>query len=373
MSSNGKSLVAKSLAERGITRREFLKFCTVLAGALALPSRYGVRIAEALESKKEKLPVIWLEFQDCAGCSESFTRSYRTSAAQVVLDLISLNYHETLMAAAGTHAEQAREETIKKGGYLVVVEGAIPTQNYCVIGGKTAEQILLETVKNAVAVVAVGSCSSFGGLPKAHPNPTGARAVTDIVKDKPVLNLPGCPVNGENITATLAYYLTFGELPAMDDLHRPLFAYGALIHDNCPRRAHFDRGEFVREWGDEGHRKGWCLYHMGCKGPITHANCPLILWNDGTSWPIGSGHPCIGCVEPDFWDRGIYNRVKPQEEAPPAYYPPTIAKNEKQINGTSYAVTGAVVGAAVGAAGALAVAKGKGKKEEGDEKSSDES
>jgi hydrogenase small subunit len=149
----------------------------------------------------------------------------------------------------------------------------------------------------------------------------------DIVKDKPVINLPGCPVNGENITATIAHFLTFGELPATDDLHRPLFAYGALIHDNCPRRAHFDRGEFVREWGDEGHKKGWCLYKMGCKGPVTHANCPLILWNDGTSWPIGSGHPCIGCTEPDFWDRGIYRQVKPQEVAPPAFYPESTAKN----------------------------------------------
>ncbi len=369
MGSDEESLVTKSLAERGITRREFLKFCTVMAGVLALPTRYGVRIAEALEAKKEKLPVIWLEFQDCAGCSESFTRSYQPSAAQVVLDLISLNYHETLMAAAGTHAEAAREETIKKSGYLVVVEGAVPSSEYCVIGGKTAEQILLESAKNAAAVVAVGSCSSFGGLPKAHPNPTGARAVMDLVKGKPVLNLPGCPVNGENITATIAHFLTFGELPAMDKLHRPLFAYGALIHDNCPRRAHFDSDEFVREWGDKGHKKGWCLYHMGCKGPITYSNCPLILWNDGTSWPIGSGHGCIGCVEPDFWDRGIYKQVKIHEVAPPAFYPESAAKNEKKISGTSYAVTGAVVGAAIGA-GAAAIAKGK---SNGGEKSSDES
>ncbi len=355
---NPQSLVARSLAERGVTRREFLKFCTILAGALALPARYGVKIAEALEARTERLPVIWLEFQDCAGCSESFTRAYRTSAAQVVLDLISLNYHETLMTAAGTHAEQAREETIQKGGYVVVVEGAVPSAAFCTIGGKSAEQILLETTKNAAAVIAVGSCGSFGGLPKAHPNPTGARAVMEIVKDKPVLNLPGCPVNGENITATIAHFLTFGELPAMDDLHRPLFAYGALIHDNCPRRAHFDRGEFVREWGDEGHKKGWCLYKMGCKGPVTHANCPLILWNDGTSWPIGSGHPCLGCTEPDFWDLGIYNQAKIQEVAPPAYYPEALATSERPIDGTSYAVTGAVVGAALGALGALAVAKG---------------
>ncbi len=359
MNANGESLVAKSLARRGITRREFLKFCMVLAGTLALPTRYGLRIAEALEARTTKLPVVWLEFQDCAGCSESFTRAYRPSAAQVVLDLISLEYHETLMSAAGRQAEEAKAAVLRKGGHLLVVEGAIPAGDFCVVGGRTAEEILLEAAEKAIAVVAVGTCAAFGGLPRAHPNPTRARGVMEIVRDTPVLNLPGCPVNGENIVATIAHVLTFGELPAMDDLHRPLFAYGALIHDNCPRRAHFDRGEFVKEWGDEGHRKGWCLYEMGCKGPVAHSNCPLIMWNDSTSWPIGSGHPCFACTEPNFWDRPIYATVPVQELAPPTTYPPALARVQKAVDGGSYAVTGAVVGAALGAAGAVAVVRSR--------------
>ncbi len=359
MNPEGESLVAKSLARRGVTRREFLKFCMVLAGTLALPTRYGFRIAEALEARQEKLPVIWLEFQDCAGCSESFTRAYRPSAAHVILDLISLEYHETLMAAAGRQAEASKAAVLKEGGHLVVVEGSVPTGDFCVIGGRTAEEILREAAEKAIAVVAVGTCAAFGGLPKARPNPTKARAVMDIIKDKPVLNLSGCPVNGENIVATIAHVLTFGRLPAMDDLHRPLFAYGALIHDNCPRRAHFDAGEFVREWGDEGHKKGWCLYQMGCKGPISHANCPLILWNDSTSWPIGSGHPCFACTQPDFWERPIYGTVPVHEVAPPATYPSSLTRPQKSIPAGSYAVSGAVVGAALGAAGAAAVIKGR--------------
>ena len=246
MESNGRSLVEKSLIARGISRRDFLKYCALVAGTLALPTSYGMRVAEALEKKSERLPVIWLELQDCADCSESFTRAAKPSAADVVLDLISLNYHETLMTTAGTQAEKLREDTIKVGGYLVIVEGAIPSSEggiYCTIGGKTAEQILHDTVKNAVAVVSVGSCSSFGGLPKTYPNPTGAKRVMDLVKDKPVLNLPGCPVNAVNITATLVHFLTFGKLPAIDDkLHRPLFAYGSLIHNNCPRRGRFVSG-----------------------------------------------------------------------------------------------------------------------------------
>jgi hydrogenase small subunit len=105
-----------------------------------------------------------------------------------------------------------------------------------------------------------------------------------------------------NITATAVHFLTFGALPATDQEGRPLFAYGARIHDNCERRAHFDAGQFVQEWGDEAHRKGWCLYKMGCKGPATFHNCPVVRWNEGTSWPVGAGHGCIGCSERHFWD-----------------------------------------------------------------------
>ncbi len=361
-SSDGKgSLLEHSLHTRGITRREFLQFCTALAAALALPATYGERIARALEARTEKLPVIWLEFQDCAGCSESFTRAYRTSAAQVVLDLISLEYRETLMAPSGKQAEAAREALVERGGYLLVVEGSVPRKEFCTIGGKSAEEILAETAKNAAAIVAVGTCAAFGGLPQAHPNPTQAKGVMEIIRDKPVINLPGCPVNGENITAVIVHFLTFGELPATDEHKRPLFLYGALIHDNCPRRGHFDRGEFVREWGDEGHKKGWCLYKMGCRGPVTFANCPLIMWNDSTSWPIGSGHPCLGCTEPGFWDRGegFYYPVKIQEVAPPAYYPSSIVRPGKQPDATSYTISGAVVGAAAGAAAAWALLKNR--------------
>jgi hydrogenase small subunit len=84
---------------------------------------------------------------------------------------------------------------------------------------------------------------------------------------------------------------------------RPLFAYGKLIHDACERRAHYDAGQYVEEWGDDGHRRGYCLYKVGCKGPVTYQNCPNVGWNEGTNWPIGCGHPCIGCAEPSFWDR----------------------------------------------------------------------
>jgi hydrogenase small subunit len=274
----------------------------------------------------------------------------------LILDVLSVDYHETIMAAAGFQAEQAKDAAIKAGGYVLVVEGSIPQGAdgaYCCIGGKSALQILKEASSNAVAVIAAGSCAAFGGVPKTSPNPTDAASVMELVTDKPVLNLPGCPMNPVNMSATIVHFLTFGELPAMDDLHRPLFAYGARIHDNCPRRGHFDAGEFTVAWGDEGHRKGWCLYKMGCKGPVSFHNCPAVQYNEGTSWPIKSGHGCIGCSEPDFWEWGAYNKADLQRYAPATTYAP-VQLPAQQIDPASAGIIGAVAGVAIGAAGVAA-------------------
>jgi hydrogenase small subunit len=339
-----------ALEVHGVSRRSFLKFCVAMAGALALPRSAHKVIAQALDAPK-RTPVIWLEFQDCAGCSESFLRASRPSAADVVLDVLSVDYHETIMAAAGKQAEEAKKQTIDAGGYLLVVEGSIPMADngiYCTIGGRTAVDLLQEAAANAIAVVAVGSCAAFGGIPKAAPNPTNAVSVMDLVTDKPVLNLPGCPHNVVNLTATVVHFLTFGALPAMDDLHRPLFAYGSLIHDNCERRGHFDRGEFVRSWGSEGHQQGWCLYQMGCKGPVTHQNCPSVRWNEGVSWPVASGHGCIGCSEPDFWERPTYQPVELSEQTPPAWYAP-VGEAPSEISAQGAAITGGTIGVIAGA------------------------
>jgi hydrogenase small subunit len=222
----------------------------------------------------------------------------------LILGLISLDYHETLMAAAGVAAEQARDAAVAKGGQLLIVEGSVPIgiPGSCTIGGRTASDILTTAARGAAGIINVGTCSAFGGIPNAHPNPTGAVKVEDVVSGVPVVNLSGCPVNADNLTATIVHYLTFGAFPATDDFGRPLFAYGELIHNTCPRRGHFDAGQFALEWGDEGHRNGWCLYRLGCKGPETSHNCPSVQYNDATSWPIAAGHGCVGCSEPHFWD-----------------------------------------------------------------------
>ena len=349
------SSLSNAVKNHGVSRRDFLKFCSLMAGTLALNASFGPKIAKALELPK-RTPLVWLEFQDCAGNTEALLRASRPTVSELILDILSVDYHETIMAAAGAQAEKSQKDAIAAGGYILVVEGSIPTAEngiYCTIGGRTAMEILKEASANAIAVVAIGSCAAFGGLPKANPNPTGAVSVLDLVKDKPVLNLPGCPCNPVNLTATVVHFLTFGTLPEMDSQHRPLFAYGARIHDNCPRRGHFDHGEFVAKWGDEGHRKGWCLYKMGCKGPVTFHNCPAVGYNDNTSWPIKSGHGCIGCSEAGFWDLGLYNRANLNEFAPAVAYAP-VQQPTQSLSPTTTAIIGAAAGLAIGAAGAAA-------------------
>jgi hydrogenase small subunit len=301
------SWLQRELQHRGVSRRDFMKFCSAMAAILALPKASATALAAALESAARPV-MVWLEFQDCAGNTESFLRASHPTVAELVLDSISLNYHETLMAAAGFQAEGALAQTVKDyaGKYIVLVEGSIPTGAggaYCTIGGKSALQIAREVCGNAAATIAVGTCAAFGGIPAARPNPTGALSAGDAVPGlKNLINMSACPMNAENITALIVYYMTTKHWPPLDRFRRPLFAYGTLIHDNCERRAHFDAGQYVESWGDEAHRHGYCLYKMGCKGPATSQNCPEVRWNEGTNWPIGCGHPCIGCAEPNFWD-----------------------------------------------------------------------
>ena len=295
------------LAERGVSRRAFLKFCGGMAAALALPPSFGPRIAKALVNAP-RIPLIWIEGQDCAGNTEGFLRASHPTAAEVILDILSVNYHETIMAPAGTAAEKSRTDTIAAfpKGYIAVVEGAVPTAEngiYCTVGGRTFQSIVQDVCGNALATLAVGTCAFDGGLPGANGGPTGATGVSQFVPNATVINLPGCPMNVQNLTATIVHYLTFGTFPATDSMGRPLFAYGQLLHDQCERRAHFDAGEYVLAWGDQGHRLGWCLYKMGCKGPETFANCPTARFNDRTSWPVKAGHGCVGCTMPAFWDQ----------------------------------------------------------------------
>ncbi|MGD8494776.1 MAG: hydrogenase small subunit [Gemmatimonadales bacterium] len=298
--------LGEHLESRGVSRRDFLKFCGEMGAMLGLSSLVTPKLAQAL-SQVRRPSVIWIQLQECTGCVESFIRTSDPTVGDLVLDLVSLDYSHTLMAAAGSAAEEALQASMRDnaGNYILVVTGSVPLNEggiYTTIGGRTAKEILEEAGKGAAAVLAVGACAHWGSVQAASPNPTGAVGVDQIIKDKPVVNIAGCPPIADVITATVVHYLTFGRLPELDYDKRPMFAYGARIHDQCSRRAHFDAGQFVQKFDDEGARKGWCLYDVGCKGPATFSPCPIFQWNDKTDWPIGAGHPCLGCTERAFWD-----------------------------------------------------------------------
>ncbi len=306
--------IYENLRERGVSRRDFLNLATVITAALGLEYTQMPRIVRAMESKP-RLPVIWLEFQDCAGCSEALTRSLDPTLTKLLFNDISVDYHETLFAAAGKQAEENKRRIMEEyaGQYVLVVEGSIPRKDqgvYCVVGGRTAEDLVKEAAANAKAILAVGTCASFGGIAKASPDPTGAVGVSDLIKDKPIINVPGCPPIPEVITNTIAHILLLGEIPELDPLGRPKVFYGQTVHDRCPRRPFYERGQFAESFDDEGAKKGWCLYKLGCKGPTTYSACATIKWNGGVSFPVQSNHPCLGCTQPDFWDGGgFYNAL----------------------------------------------------------------
>ena len=303
------------LRNNGISRRDFLKFCSMTAAALGLAPVMAADIAHALETKP-RLPVIWIEGLSCTCCTESFIRSSHPLAKDIILNMISLDYNDTLMAAAGIQAQEAFENAVKEnaGNYILAVEGNAPfgyDGMYCIDGGRPWLERLKTGAKYAKAVVAWGTCASWGCIQAARPNPTSVKPVPQIIRDRPVIRIPGCPPIPDVMSALVSYVVTFDRLPDLDSQGRFAAFYGQHVHDQCVRRAHFDAGEFVESWDDEGAKKGYCLYKMGCKGPTTYNACPNTRWNDGVSYPIESGHPCLGCSEQDFFDQGsFYSRIK---------------------------------------------------------------
>jgi hydrogenase small subunit len=300
--------------QQGISRRSFNKFCALTAASLGLGPGFAPQIAHAMETKR-RTPVIWLNGLECTCCSESFIRSSHPLVSDVVLSMLSLDYSEVLMAAAGHQAEAALQETLRDnaGEYILAVEGNPPLNEdgmFCIVGGRPFIEQLKEMASGAKAVVAWGSCASNGCVQAAKPNPTRATPIHKVIHDKPIIKIPGCPPIAEVMTGVLTYMLTFDQIPPLDRLGRPKMFYGQRIHDKCYRRPHFDAGQFVETWDDENARKGYCLYKMGCRGPTTYNACSTVGWNDGVSFPIQSGHGCIGCSEENFWDNGpFYSRL----------------------------------------------------------------
>lgn len=301
------SKAAQILEARGISRRGFLGYCAGIATMIGLSEAAAPQVANALESvignaQGNLKPVLWLEGSSCTGCTEAFAQVDSPDVTSVVLELISLNYSETLSAAAGHSVEEARIQTIEAGNYLVVYEGSVVEGwdgNALRIANEKGTDILLHTAAHAEAVIAYGSCACDGGWQAARPNPANACGVQKFLEahavETPVINIPCCPGNPEWVVAVLVEYLLMGRVPELNEKNEPKLMFDQTIHDNCPRRGHFENGEFVYQFGTVEEEKGYCLYPLGCKGPQTFTNCPITKWNRRVSWCVESGAPCVGC------------------------------------------------------------------------------
>lgn len=353
-----------------LTRREFLErstyTVTILSVSLVEPRWLGASSeASELETVKE-IPLIWMATGACTGCSVSLLNAASPTVRYVLVGNVlpdrrlSLAFHSTLMGAGGDLAIQAMDDVARKrkGEYVLVAEGAVSTADdgrYCVIGEEDGKEItgrdsICRLARDASAVLAVGACAAFGGIPGAPPNPTGVRSVEGLLNDNgidtPVVNIPGCPPHPDWIIGTVATVLLGGVKGLkLDDRHRPAPFFSKCIHDNCPYRGHFERGDFAEHFGDHG-----CLIKLGCKGPITYADCPIRKFNDGTSWCCEAGHPCIGCCHPDFpFEGSMFRAVSPAQLSFPGLYPSGVGKRANRSDADTYAAVGMI-----GVAGFLA-------------------
>lgn len=322
---------------RKLSRRSFVKTCTALAGILGLSPTMLPEIIEAAE-KKPLVPVIWLHGQECTGCDEAFLRSASPLVTDVLLNMISVEYSEALSAASGDALEHHLVEIIKKykGQYLLAFEGAISLGNdgtYCMVGGRSINEVLKEAAAGAAAVIELGSCAAWGGIQAAKPNPTQAIAISDYISGVPIIKIPGCPPIPEVMTGVIMHYVLFGQIPPLDTVGRPKQFFGNRIHDTCYRRAFFDSGMFAEKFDDAGAKAGWCLYKLGCRGPQAYNSCGNLRWWNGLSYPIQSGHGCIACASNNFWDNGnFYDRL-------PNYHVPNTIVNADKIGAVAVGAT----------------------------------
>ncbi|CAI0782664.1 MULTISPECIES: hydrogenase 2 small subunit [Serratia] len=339
----------------GVNRRDFMKLCAALAATMGLSTKAAAEIADSVGSP-QRPPVIWIGAQECTGCTESLLRATHPTIENLLLDVVSMEYHEVLSAAFGEQAEENKHRAIEqyKGKYVLVVDGSIPMKDggvYCMVAGKPIVEHIRNAAEHAAAVIAIGSCAAWGGVAASGPNPTGAVSLQEILPGKTVINIPGCPPNPHNFLATVAHIITYQRPPALDAKNRPEFAYARLIHENCERRPHFDAGRFAKQFGDDGHRQGWCLYHLGCKGPETYGNCSTLEFCDvgGGIWPVGIGHPCYGCNEQGIgFTKGIAQLASVENPTPRNAKPEVLSPEGGHVSPTAMGLLGGVVGLVAG-------------------------
>jgi hydrogenase small subunit len=291
-----------------INRRDFLKLSGAFATMMGLAPGAIPTLASTLEKLADgSIPVLWLQGLSCSGCSVSMLNCQNPEPVELLTRHIALKFHSTLSTATGEVAMDCIKEIIREGNYILAVEGAVPAglPEACVIGHEPFTEQLLKAAKSCRAVVNVETCASFGGIPAAEGNSTGAVSVWDYLKSrnihKPVINIPGCPCHPDWIVGTIAHVSGFG-IPALDEKQRPKMFFKNIIHDQCFRFTDYERERFAMTFGEEG-----CLFHLGCQGPVTRSDCIMRDWNNGTNQCIKAGAPCIGCASEHFAKKKSYS------------------------------------------------------------------
>lgn len=302
-----------------ISRRAFIRLCAGVGVTAGLTALLGPRLLDLL-ADPDNPPVLWLQGAGCTGCTVSTLNGVEPAVEKVLQEVISLEYHPTLMAAAGGSALKHLFETAAAhpDGFYLVVEGGVPTAtggSFCTVGRLGGRHVtVLEALQrignSARAVLAAGSCAAYGGISAAHPNIAGVVGVGTVVEDAPVINIPNCPAHPDRLLGTLVYLLDYDVLPELDRFGRPVMFYGRTVHEECSRRRDYQHGRFARVIGEPG-----CLYQLGCKGYQAHVDCPERRWNGGTNWCVAAGAPCIACSEPGFPD--AFSPFYAVSEAPP--------------------------------------------------------
>ncbi len=269
-----------------------------------------------------KPPLIWFEANACSGDSISTMNAVDPELGQILCSMVEVRFWNALMPNQGEKAQEGFFSTAEAGDFILIVEGAIATagNGRFTIPFKagtylfTSEELLLYLAPKAKYIIAVGTCAAFGGPSAARPNLSGSKGVWEILQNRPVINVSGCPINPDWLTGTLYQLLLFG-LPEVDRYQRPTLFYGQTIHSICQRRSYFDQGSFAVELGDPE-----CMFTLGCMGPVTGSDCPYRLWNDHLNWPVKASTPCIGCTKSGFPDKStpFYTPLPDKLEKPAA-------------------------------------------------------
>lgn len=289
-----------------VTRREFIKLGACIAAGAGLSKFYGDAFATGLENLSKGLPkILWLQGQSCSGCSVSLLNADNPDIVEIVTSMISLVFHQNISAATG----EVAVETIRKmengsEPFILVVEGSVPMgmPTACMIGGRSFSDILSLLIRKAGFVMGAGTCATYGGIPAAEGNVTGASSLLEFMKkegvrtDQFLINCPSCPVHPDAIVGTLAYLASKGYPKVHPELLTPKMFYAHATHDDCPRFHYYSKHIFAKQFGDsEG-----CLFKLGCLGMLSYTECPRRQWNGGVNWCIRAAAPCIGCSHPQF-------------------------------------------------------------------------